>query len=219
MLPFTRVQFFDTFRDYNAMFGFAAIAGYLLAALTVVAILCLWRRRDNLALAVLAVFWGWTGIFYHLLYFTRINKAAWLFGALFLIEAIMLALAASRRSHEPPAQLADFRHAAGWALLVYATIVYPIIGLLSGHAFADLPQFGIAPCPVTVFTFGIMLLLRRPPAWSLTLIPFMWSIIGGSAAFLLSIPQDWPLLAGGLLTLGLLYAIPRGRNGISETDS
>jgi hypothetical protein len=32
----------------------------------------------------------------------------------------------------------------------------------------------------------------------------MWSLIGGSAVFLLDVPQDWLLLVGGVLTAALL---------------
>ena len=36
---------------------------------------------------------------------------------------------------------------------------------------------------------------------SLLVIPVVWSLVGGSAAFLLDMPQDWPLLASGLAIL------------------
>jgi hypothetical protein len=58
-------------------------------------------------------------------------------------------------------------------------------------------MFGIAPCPVTLFTFGLLLLARGPVAWWLLVIPVAWSLVGGSAAFLLHVPQDWVLLFSG----------------------
>jgi Family of unknown function (DUF6064) len=65
-------------------------------------------------------------------------------------------------------------------------------------------MFGITPCPVTIFTFGVFLLShRRVPLW-LLVIPFVWSIIGGSAAALLKVPQDWVLLLSGVATLVVL---------------
>ncbi len=60
-------------------------------------------------------------------------------------------------------------------------------------------MFGITPCPLTLFTFGMLLLTRAPvPRW-LLVIPLFWSLVAGSAAFLLGVIQDWPLLFGGLL--------------------
>jgi hypothetical protein len=37
----------------------------------------------------------------------------------------------------------------------------------------------------------------------LLVIPVLWSLVGGSAAFLLQVPQDWILLASGLSVLFL----------------
>jgi hypothetical protein len=65
-------------------------------------------------------------------------------------------------------------------------------------------MFGITPCPVTIFTFGMFLLTTKPiPRW-LLIISFVWSLIGGSAAFLLSVPQDWLLLVSGLISMPLI---------------
>jgi len=64
-------------------------------------------------------------------------------------------------------------------------------------------MFGVTPCPVAIFTFGLFLLTVRPvPRW-LLVIPFVWSLIGGSAAILLQVPQDWLLLVSGWITVPL----------------
>jgi hypothetical protein len=44
--------------------------------------------------------------------------------------------------------------------------------------------------------------------WWLLVIPFAWSLIGGSAAFLLGVPQDWALLVSGLLAAPMLLRGP-----------
>jgi hypothetical protein len=68
----------------------------------------------------------------------------------------------------------------------------------------ELPMFGVTPCPVTIFSFGMLLLTRQPvPRW-LLVIPFLWSLVGGSAAILLRVPQDWALLVAGAVSLALL---------------
>ena len=86
----------------------------------------------------------------------------------------------------------------------YAAILYPLIGLATGHHYPETPMFGVTPCPVTIFTFGLLLFTVRPvPRW-LLVIPFIWSLIGGSAAILLNVPQDWLLLASGCIALPLI---------------
>ena len=61
-------------------------------------------------------------------------------------------------------------------------------------------MFGVTPCPVTIFTLGMFLLTTSPVPKGLLVIPFIWSLIGGSAAILLHVPQDWVLLASGFIT-------------------
>ena len=86
----------------------------------------------------------------------------------------------------------------GIGLIIYALLLYPVIGKLAGQSYPAVPVFGVAPCPLVIFTFGLLLLAKRPSLLVLA-IPTLWSLIGGSAAFLLHIPQDWLLLASGLL--------------------
>ena len=38
----------------------------------------------------MAALWIWMGVAYHMLFFSQINKAAYLFGALFILEGILL---------------------------------------------------------------------------------------------------------------------------------
>jgi hypothetical protein len=79
------------------------------------------------------------------------------------------------------------------------------IGLWLEHPVVQIPWFGLTPCPLVIFTFGCLLIARLPIHWWLLAIPVIWSLIGGSAAFLLQVPQDTVLLASGALTLALLW--------------
>ena len=81
----------------------------------------------------------------------------------------------------------------------------------SATAWAELPAFGVTPCPVTIFTFGVLLLATRRVPVVLLVVPLLWSLIGGSAAFLLDIPQDWLLLVSGVVTLILIRRIDGAR--------
>lgn len=59
-------------------------------------------------------------------------------------------------------------------------------------------MFGVTPCPTVIFTFGVLLLAKpRLPFW-LFVIPAVWAVIGGSAAILLDVREDWMLF--GALT-------------------
>jgi len=69
------------------------------------------------------------------------------------------------------------------------------------------PAFGVAPCPTTIFTIGILLTGSwRVVRW-LLILPGLWAAVGGSAAILLGVPQDFGLLAS--LALLILLAVAR----------
>jgi len=161
------------------------------------------HRGDRLIGAGLAVMWIWTGIAYHAVHFSAINTAAFIFVALFVLEGVLflhVAVVRCRLAFRPGR---DPAHWLGWTLIVYALAVYPLIGLWSGHRYPQVPMFGITPCPVTLFTIGF-LLMAAPPHRGLLVIPVLWSVVGGSAAVLLRVPQDWPLLLSGIAAMSVL---------------
>lgn len=207
MLPFTRDQFLTVFADYNLAVWPAQIAAYLLGAGIVLALLRPSRRSDGFVGAGLALMWIWTGLAYHASFFAAINRAAMGFAALFVVQGLLFAHAALVRADFPAAAHRGPASWFGWALVAYAAVVYPLIGL-AGHGYPTMPTFGITPCPVTLFTFGVLLVARGPMPRRLLVIPLLWSLIGGSAAFLLGVPQDWPLLIGGLLLTPWLWRRP-----------
>jgi hypothetical protein len=47
-------------------------------------------------------------------------------------------------------------------------------------------------------------------------IPFLWSLIGGSAAILLDVPQDWVLLGCGVVAVPLILLRDRAANGPAQ---
>lgn len=204
MLPFTHEQFVDVFAAYNVAVWPMQIVAYLLAAFMLALLLRRKPSAHRLIGAGLGIMWLWTGIGYHWLFFTGINNAAWLFGALFIAQGLLLIFITVVQgrvifasSNSPSAYL-------GWGFVAYATVIYPFLGLMTGHGYPGMPMFGITPCPVTIFTFGMLLLTGSSvPRW-LLLIPLVWSLIGGSAAFLLRVPQDWFLLFSGLAILPII---------------
>lgn len=204
MLPFSREQFFQLFADYNQAIWPSQVAFYLLGILAVWLVLVPRPSASRVVGGILALMWLWTGVAYHGLFFSSINKAAYGFAGIFVIEGIWLAALAVGARPLAYSFASGPKQWLGLGLIVYAILVYPVIGVATGHAFATQPIFGVTPCPVTIFTFGMLLLATGLPSRWLVAIPFVWSLIGGSAALLLGVPQDWVLLAAGLLATPVL---------------
>jgi hypothetical protein len=203
VLPFTREQFVSVFADYNGALWPAPIIAYLLGVAMIAALARPSATSDRLIGAGLAAMWAWTGIVYHGLFFSAINPAAWLFAALFVLQGGLL-LGASMGGRLAFGAAGGAAGWLGWAFIVYASIVYPLVGYAAGDRYPGMPVFGITPCPVTLFTFGLLLLATARVPRALLAIPLAWSLIGGSAAALLGVAQDWPLLFSGIAVVAIV---------------
>jgi hypothetical protein len=196
MLPFSREAFLAVFVSYNdATWPIQFLAfGTGLAAIAAPCFRT--RAASRLALFILAGMWLWTGIVYHGLFFAPVNPAASVFALVFVAEAALLVLLALdtpvfvlRRTGSK---------VLGAGLILYALAVYPLVGLLAG-AWHERAAFGVTPCPVALFTLGLLLLAEPRPPLRFWIVPLLWSLIGGTAAFMLGIVQDWVLLLSGPL--------------------
>ena len=205
MLPFTPEQFLGVFVNYNDVIWPIQIAAYVLGAISIASLFRRTRASDRVIAGILAAMWLWTGVAYHALSFSVINKAAYIFAALFIVEGCYLVYAGVYRDQIRFGLRPILATAVGISLVAYTAIAYPLIGVATGHRYPEMPMFGVTPCPVTIFTFGMLLLTLRPvPSW-LFIIPFVWSLIGGSAAILLNVPQDWLLLVSGFIASPLMF--------------
>ncbi|MDP1701485.1 MAG: DUF6064 family protein [Aestuariivirga sp.] len=214
MLPFTREQFFTVFLEYNNAVWPASILAHGLALIALIAVL--WPKPfwSRVTASFLAIMWAWTGLAYHGIFFSSINSAAFLFGALFVAQALLFFHFGVFNDRLQFSETQGPRAIMGWTFISYALIAYPLMGIAGGHAYETLPQFGITPCPVTLFTFGILLFAKSPLPWVLLVIPVIWSLIGGTAAIFLAVPQDWLLLASGVIT-AVLLVFPKSNPGQS----
>ena len=193
-LPFTREQFFDLFVTYNEVLWPAVVALWIA---TVIVALRLSTRHphDRWVGALLAGHWAWSAIAYHVAFFTSINPAAWLFAALFLGQAILFLRVGVMQRSLSFAPWGNGWAPLAWVLIAYS-LAYPVINALDHRSLLRIPTFGL-PCPTTIFTAGV-LMLATPRCWSLSVVPVIWSAIGGSAAFLLGVSADVALPIAGV---------------------
>ena len=217
MLPFTREQFLAVFVAYNEAVWPAQLLAYFLGILMVVFILWPAEQRSRVIATGLAAMWLWTGVVYHGTNFSAISNGAWGFAALFVAQGMLFIEAGVLRGRLAFGPCKGWAGCLGWALVAYSSVGYPLLGQLLGHGYPAMPMFGITPCPVTLFTFGLFLLTTEPIPRRLLVIPVVWSLIGGSAAFKLGITQDWPLLFSGITVLALLWRNRQRRR--DESDS
>lgn len=210
-LPFTTEQFFDLFAAYNAAMWPALVVLWIVSAGCAP---LLWLRHppDRWISAVLAAHWTWSAVAYHAVFFTHINPAAWLFAALFLVEAALflwLGVVRGRLSFAPRRN--------PWAVVAWLFVAYslldPGINAAQHLTSSGIPMFGV-PCPTTIFTIGL-LMLSHGGWWLLAIVPVIWSVIGGSAAFLLGVRADYalPIAGAALVAFTTVTSRARGKQG------
>lgn len=194
-MPFSTEEFIAVFAQYNQAVWPMPIATNILGVIVIG--LLLWEGRVSAIMipTILAAFWAVNGAGYHASFFAQINPLASFFTALFLFQAICLGLSPLFFGNMRFRLRPDARTAAGLALIVFAMLVYPLWGWLAGHVYPAIPILGLAPCPTTIFTIGVLLLANWTYARWLLIVPAVWAAIGGSAAVLLGIPQDSGLIA------------------------
>jgi hypothetical protein len=197
-LPFTDQQFFDVFGSYNAA-AWPIVVGLWLATIACTASFVRGSVQSVALSALAAAHWLWSGVVYHALFFTTINPAAWWFAAMFVLEAAAFVwFGIARRSlvfHRDRTAL----HGIALVFVTYS-LAYPFLVMLSGHLPPRAPLFAV-PCPTTVFTTGL-LLTARPARAALVIVPTIWAVIGGTAAFAFGMTPDLVLFAAAVCLIG-----------------
>ncbi len=193
----------------------------VLNLLAVIAVfLAIWKFKytDRTISIILAFLWIWTGLVYHILFFTSINKLAYVFGGLASLQGLLFFIAGfyqqklSFKSHHEAYSI------VGGFFILYGLLIYPILGYFLGHGYPHSPTFG-APCPTTIFTFGLLLWTDRKLPKYLLVIPLLWSMIGFFAAINWGVLEDIMLLIAGLTATAMIWYRDRGTTELTPKFS
>lgn len=212
--PFTGEQFLNVLKDYNNSVWPMQIVFYAVGFLII--IFAFWKNKysDIVINSFMAFYWLWMGIVYHLVFFTPINKAAYIFGAAFIIQAaLFLYFGLIRRSLTFSVD-DNFNFIAGLLIIVYAFAFYPILSIILGHHYPAAPTLGL-PCPTTIFTLGVLLWSDKKLPIVVIVIPLLWSVVGFMAVLNFGIWEDAGLLISGIVT-GLLVIIRHKKKRLEQ---
>jgi Family of unknown function (DUF6064) len=197
-LPFTTEQFFNVIEKYNLnIFPFQLI-------ILLLGIACLFllhsklSSKDNFIGIYLGVLWIWMGVAYHLAFFTAINKAAFLFGGIFILQGLLIlysTLIKNRLIFKFTLQTQDY---LGYFFILDGLIIYPTISYFIEGSFGRTILIGL-PCPSTIFTFGFFILTSNKFPKYLLIIPSLWAVVGLSAAINIGVFQDVMILIAAII--------------------
>lgn len=201
-LPFAREEFFSVFAAYNVAVWPAQTLMGALAVVACAAIPVRGRWGSIVISAILAGLWAWLALGYHLAYFSAINPLAYVFAAVSIVGSVVFFWHGVVRQRLVFRWSGSARSVTGVLCVGFALVGYPAWALAVGHRYPAFPTFGL-PCPTTLFTIGLLCFLAPPCPRSVFVVPILWSLVGGQAAFLLGVPQDQGLFAAAIVGITL----------------
>jgi hypothetical protein len=196
--PFTTQEFFAVFVRYNE----AVFPLQILIFILGIAGLMLIHARNPIkrkSIGILLVFlWLWMGSIYHIGFFSSINKAAYVFGGLFILEGLFICYEAYIRNKLAFRFQGHFANYLGYFFILFGLVIYPAISFALEKSLARTIALGL-PCPSTILTFGFLMLADRKLPKYLLIIPSLWAVIGLSAAINFGVYQDFMMIVAAVL--------------------
>ena len=201
LLPFSARTYYRLFELYNA----AIWPGQILTMLLGVAILVLLRRpvpaQGRVISAILAACWLWVAWAFLLTRFATITWAAPYFAAAFAAEALLLVLIGVAGGSICLPFDGRWVTRVGVGLFLFALLIQPLIGPLSGRMWSQMEIFGVAPDPTVVATLGLLILSRHWPKWLLLAVPIMWCLVSGATLWAMASPEASVMLLAAAVAI------------------
>jgi len=194
-------ELLDLFTRYNHDLWPVHVAAYAVAVVPAAVLIAGRRspRNDRLIILVLAALWLWLGIVFQGLYVTDVDPGLGvIYASAFVLEAALLLRNAATSDALAFRAWNGYAGMLGWGALGYSIVVYPILGAVWGHGWPESPLLGMAPCPTTIATFGLLLLARPPVPRHLMWIPLVWALVAPPAAMSRGVYEDLGLLLVGV---------------------
>jgi hypothetical protein len=206
-------DFFDTLQVYNELLLPITILTYLLGLVAVYLASRKSSQSSRFTSCILGFLWLWSGLVFNMLFYgpsdvevlgLTVTGMWYLAGVLFVLQGLLFVMLGAIKNAFSFRLDTSSYSVGGAILVVYAMVLYPLIGLLTGYAYPRYPVFGSAPCPVTIFTLGLLLWTNREISTLVAAIPVVWGIMGIVPVLVLGIYADIGLIVSGVIGLPLI---------------
>ena len=205
-------DFFVTLQTYNETILPITLIAYLLGIFAIY--LCASRsgRSSKMVSLILAFLWFWSGIVFHIVFYGPVDveilgqmmSGVWyVSGVLFLVQGLLFLVLGVAKSSLSFGLTEDSYSITGAIAVTYALMFYPLIGLLTGYNYPRYPLFG-APCPVNIFSVGVLLWADRKVPSYVAIIPLIWSVMGLMPVLVLGVWADIGLILSGIIGVPLI---------------
>lgn len=214
--PFTTEQFFNIFEKYNLALFPIQLIFILLGIIGLFLLHSRYRLKSKLTGGFLGLLWIWMGLVYHISFFSEINKAAFVFGGIFILQGLLILIntfIAEKLTFNFIPQTRDY---FGYFFIVFGLLIYPVISYFAVGSAVRTIALGL-PCPSTILTLGFFMLTNNKFPKYLLIIPSLWAIVGLSAAINLGVYQDFMIFVAALMAN--IFLVKRKINGKAPYQS
>lgn len=200
--------FYNLVRSYNMAIWPVHILTFLLGVTAVVLALRKTSNSDKIIAGILAFLWLWSGVVFLMVllgswiptfFGFAVPGFGYLSGILFIIQGTLFVYFGVIRRSLSFKHTADFQGVIGSVMVIYAMVIYPIVGYATGHPLPGYPAFGTAACPVAIFTLGMLLWTNRRMPQFIPIIPIIWGLAGILAVVSIKVWADAGLFIAGVL--------------------
>jgi len=198
MFSFTIKDFMSVLESYNLALWPMQIFGYILVIVALFFTFKSTKYSQQIVLGLLSFLWLFTGIGFGLLYWAPSHLFGYVFGVCCIIQGLIFlyGLMKSDITISFPG-LTNYSW-IGIIFILYAMVGYQVFGIFLGHTYPRFFPVGLVPCPTTIFTFGIFLIMSKRIPIKYLVIPFILAL-GGFLAAYKGIYEDIGLIIAGLL--------------------
>ncbi|SDM90723.1 hypothetical protein SAMN05421813_12822 [Daejeonella rubra] len=204
-IPFTTEHFFEIFEKYNLEIFPVQLIILILGILSAIILHSKIKSKNKLIGGFLGALWLWIGIAYHFAYFTEINKTAYVFGGLFVVQGLIFLIETFYRKKFEFEYNGKIMDHIAYFFIIFGIVLYPIlIYVLEGSLIRTI-TIGL-PCPSTILTFGFLILTKPKFSKYIVIIPALWTIVGTSAAFNFGVYPDYFMPVSALTSIVYLIA-------------
>lgn len=198
----TGEQLLEAVAAYNQAIWPMQIIGYVLAGITVFLAFKkpVWVSRINFA--VLAFFWLWVALMYWIASAGPGFPIGYVFLLFFLIEGGLFLLQAIK----PKLAFGTYNQLhtiGGLTMILYTMFGYPLLAIFLDHPYPQASLIGLTPCPLTLYTFGLLLLTRSAIPVHVLIIPLFWTV-SGALWISIGMWEDVGMVLGGIIAFVLI---------------
>lgn len=204
--------FYEMFIAYNRAVWPMPVIMYMLGIAAVILMVNKAKWHDTIIAFILSFFWLWAGIVFFLMYFSKMKPIYYLVALIFVVQGVLFLLNGFGVGIKPRLSFQVRTDGYGWVgglFILYAMVVYPLIGTATEHGYPGGPIFGTAPCPMTIFTVGMLLLTDKKVPVSMLIIPLFWALGGVVPVVVYGVFADIGLVIAGIL--GTLLIVRRNK--------